>query len=59
MVCLRDIPHKTFLNLIEEMNPQTKSLKEGKDEKFKKETGQFQFLPSLYDFLTQHCRVFH
>jgi hypothetical protein len=46
-MCLRDIPNKSFSQLYDEIAPQTAKLKQGKDEKFKKETGQFKFMPSL------------
>ncbi len=47
MVTLRDIPNKKISQLSDELYKDAKSLKSGKNEKFKKETAQFKFLPSF------------
>jgi hypothetical protein len=47
VVTLRDIPNKKITQLSDELYKDAKSLKSGKNEKFKKETAQFKFLPSL------------
>jgi hypothetical protein len=46
-VTLRDIPNKKFSQLTDELTACAGKLKQGKDEEFKKATGQFKNLPSL------------
>lgn len=41
------MPNKSFSQCIDDLYPQAKRLKEGKDEQFKKETNQFKAIPSL------------
>ena len=44
---LRDIPNKKFSELTDVLYSNAKSLKQEKNEEFKKQTNQFKFLPSL------------
>jgi hypothetical protein len=45
---LRDIPNKSFGQLIDEMTPEVKSLREDTNQEFKKASSQLANIPSLY-----------